>query len=186
MKKLAAVLALFTLALAVALPARAEQYLSGRIGLFDPDEGGFDTGFNLGLAYGVDLADLLPQAVKETPGLARVATEFGIGVYNAEHENRFFGDIDLTVIPLTVSAIYFHPIPNSPFEIYAGGGPGLYIAMLDTPGGDDSELEFGIHLLGGGAFNIDRQLALFAELRGDLVSGDVGGGFFNLGLKYKF
>lgn len=186
MKKLAAILALITLVLAAALPARAEQYVSGRIGLYDPDEGGFDTGINLGLAYGLGLGDLLPEAAKGNPGLAKVTTEFGIGVYNAEHDNRFFGDIDLTVIPLTVSAIFTHPIRNSPFELYAGGGPGLYIAMLDTPGGDDSELEFGIHLLGGGVFNIDRQLALFAELRGDLVTDDVGGGFLNFGVKYKF
>jgi len=40
MKKLAAVLALFTIALAAALPARA--------GFYFPDEGGFDTGYNLG------------------------------------------------------------------------------------------------------------------------------------------
>jgi hypothetical protein len=185
MKKLAALLVLFTLALA-AQPARAEQYLSGRVGFFFPDEGGFDTGYNLGLAYGLGLGDLLPQTVKDHPGLDKVTTEFGIGVYNAEHKRRFFGDIDLTVIPLTVSAIYNHPIPNSPFELYAGGGPGFYVAMVDTPGGDDSDLEFGIHVLGGGAFHLDRQLALFAELRADLVTDDVGGAFLNLGLKYRF
>lgn len=185
MKKLAAILALFTLALA-ASPAQAAQHLSGRIGLYSPDEGGFDTGFNLGLACGHGLGDLLPQTVKEHPELANVTTEFGIGVYNAEHENRFFGDIDLTVIPLTVSAIYNHAIPNSPFGLYVGGGPGFYFAMVDTPGGDESDLEFGIHLLGGGAFNIDKQLALFAEVRGDLVTDDVGGTFLNFGVKYKY
>lgn len=186
MKKLAAILALFTLALAAALPAQAEEFISGRIGLFDPEEGGFDTGYNLGLAYGFNLADILTETVKENPGLANVTTEFGIGIYNAERDIRFVGDIDLTVIPLTVSVIYNHPIQNTPFELYAGGGPGLYFAMLDTPVGDDSELEVGIHLLGGGAFNLDRQLALFAELRGDLVTDDVGGGFLNFGMKYKF
>jgi hypothetical protein len=186
MKKLAAVLALFTLALAAALPAQAEEFISGRAGFYFPDEGGFDTGYNFGLSYGFNLADILTETVKENPWVANVTTEIGIGVYNAEDDIRFVGDVDLTVIPLTVSVIYNHPIQGTPFEIYGGGGPGLYYAMVDTPFGDDSELEVGIHLLGGGAFNLDQQLALFAELRGDLATDDVGGGFLNFGLKYKF
>lgn len=186
MKKLVAVLALFALALAAVLPAQAEEFISGRAGFYFPDEGGFDTGYNFGLAYGFNLADILTETVKENPVIANVTTEFGIGIYNTERDIRFVGDIDLTVIPLTVSVLYNHPIQNTPFELYAGGGPGLYYAMVDAPGDDDSELEVGIHLLGGGAFNIDQQLALFAELRGDLATDDVGGGFLNFGLKYKF
>jgi hypothetical protein len=186
MKKLAAVLALFTLALAAALPAQAEEFISGRAGFYFPDEGGFDTGYNFGLAYGFNLADILTETVKENPGIANVTTEIGIGIYNTERDIRFVGDIDLTVIPLTVSVIYNHPIRNTPFELYAGGGPGLYYARVDAPGDDDSELEFGVHLLAGGAVNLQQQLALFAELRGDLVTDDVGGAFLNFGVKYKF
>lgn len=186
MRKLAAVLALCALALAAALSAQAEEFISGRAGFYFPDEGGFDTGYNFGLAYGFSLADILTESVKENPALANVTTEFGIGIYNAERDIRFVGDIDLTVIPLTVSLIYNHPIQDTPFELYAGGGPGLYFAMLDTPVGDDNELEFGIHLLAGGTFNLDPRIALFAELRGDLVTDDVGGGFLNFGVKYKF
>ena len=185
MKKLAAVLALFTLALAAALPAQAEEFISARAGFYFPDEGGFDTGYNLGFAYGFSLGDILTETVKENPAIANVTTEFGIGVYNAERDFRF-GDIDLTVIPLTVSLIYNHAIPDTLFELYAGGGPGLYYAMVDAPGDDDSELEFGVHLLAGGAVNLQQQLALFAELRGDLVTDDVGGAFLNFGVKYKF
>lgn len=185
MKKLTAVLALLTLALAAALPTQAEEFISGRAGFYFPDEGGFDTGPNFSLSYGFSLADILTESVKENPSLANVNTEFSLGVYNSEHDTRF-GDIDLTVIPFTVSFIYNHAIQGSPFDLYAGGGPGLYYAMVDAPGDDDSELEFGVHVLVGGAFNIDKQLAMFTELRGDLVTDDVGGGFFNFGLKYKF
>jgi hypothetical protein len=185
MRKLAAVLALFTLALATAIPAQAEQFISGRAGFYFPDEGGFDTGPNFSLSYGFSLADVLTESVKENPSLANVNTEFSLGFYNSERDTRF-GDIDLTVIPLTVSFTYNHPIPDTPFELYAGGGPGLYYARVDAPGDDDSEVEFGVHFLIGGAFNIDRQFAIFTELRGDLVTDDVGGGFLNFGLKYKF
>lgn len=186
MKKLAVVLALFTLALASALPAQAEEFISGRAGIYFPDEGGFDNGYNFSLGYGFSLADILTESAKENPALANITTEFNLGIYNADRDLRFFGDIDLTVIPLTVSLIYNHAIQGTPFEIYGGGGPGLYYARFDAPGDDDSELEFGVHLLAGGAFNIDRQFALFTELRGDLVTDDVGGGFLNFGLKYKF
>jgi hypothetical protein len=186
MKKLAAILTLFTLALAPALPAQAAEFISGRAGFYFPDEGGFDNGYNLSLSYGFNLADILTESAKENPALANITTEFSLGIYNAERDLRFFGDIDLTVIPLTVSFLYNHPIPGTPFEIYGGGGPGLYYARLDAPGDDDSELEIGVHLLAGGAYNLDRQLTLFTELRGDLVTDDVGGGFLNFGLKYKF
>jgi hypothetical protein len=186
MKKLAAVLALFTIALAAALPARAEEYISGRAGFYFPDEGGFDTGYNLGIAYGFSLGDILTEDVKTNPVLSKITTEFGLGVYNAERDVRFVGDIDLTVIPLTASVIYNHSIQGTLFELYAGGGAGLYYAMIDTPVGDDDEFEFGIHLLAGGAYNLDKQLALYTELRGDLVTDDIGGGFLNFGLKYKF
>jgi hypothetical protein len=186
MKKFAVCFALFTVALAAALPAQAEEYIRGRAGFYFSDEGGFDTGYNLGVAYGFSLGDILTEDVKTNPALARITTEFGLGVYNAERDVRFIGDIDLTVIPLTASVIYNHSIPGTPFELYAGGGAGLYYAMLDTPVGDDNELEFGIHLLAGGAYNLDKQLALFTEVRGDLVTEDVGGGFLNFGLKYTF
>jgi hypothetical protein len=186
MKKLAAVLALFALALTMSLPARAGEYISGRAGFYFPDEGGFDTGSNFGIAYGFSLGDILTEDVKENPALANINTEIGLGIYNAERDVRFVGDIDLTVVPLTVSFIYNHAVPGTPFEIYGGGGPGLYYAMVDTPFGDDSELEFGVHLLAGGAYNLDNRLSLFTELRGDLVTDDVGGGFLNFGVKYKF
>lgn len=186
MKKLAAVLALFTLSLAAALPVQAAEFISGRAGFYFPDEGGFDNGYNLGVSYGFNLSDILTETVKANPAIANVTTEVGIGIYHAERDFRFFGDIELTVIPLTVSFIYNQPIPDTLFEIYGGGGPGLYYAMLDAPGDDDSELEFGVHLLAGGALNLQQQLALFAELRGDLVTDDVGGGFLNFGVRYKF
>lgn len=185
MKKLATVLALFTLSLAAALPAPAAEFISGRAGFYFPDEGGFDTGPNFSLSYGFSLADILTDSVQENPALANVHTEFSLGIYSSERDTRF-GDIDLTVIPLTVSFIYNHAIQGSPFELYGGGGPGLYFAEVDAPGGDDSELEFGVHFLVGGAFNLDTNLALFTELRGDLVTDDVGGGFLNFGVKYKF
>jgi len=185
MKKLATVLALFTLSLAAALPVQAAEFISGRAGFYFPDEGGFDTGPNFSLSYGFSLADILTDSAKENPALANVNTEFTLGIYSSERDTRF-GDIDLTVIPVTVSFTYHHPIQGSPFELYAGGGPGLYYAMVDAPGDDDNELEFGVHVLVGAAFNLNSNLALFTELRGDLVTNDVGGGFLNFGLKYKF
>lgn len=185
MKKLAAVLAFITLTLAVSLPAQAAEFISGRAGFYFPDEGGFDTGPNFSLSYGFSLADILTDSAQENPALANVNTEFSLGIYSSERDTRF-GDIDLTVIPLTVSFTYNHAIQGSLFDIYAGGGPGLYYARVDAPGDDDSEFEFGVHVLVGGAFNLDRNLALFTELRGDLVTDDVGGGFLNFGVKFKF
>ena len=173
MKKLATCLALLTLALATALPAYSAEYISGRAGLYFPDESALDTGYNFGIAYGFNFT--------QNPN---VYAEFATGFYGAELERD--SSFDLTVIPFTASLILNHTITGTPFELYAGAGPGLYLAMVDSPWGDDSELELGVHLMGGGAFNIDNQFALFAELRGDLVTDDVGGAFLNFGLKYKF
>ena len=173
MKKLAICLALFTLALATALPAQSAEYISGRAGLYFPDESAFDTGYNFGIAYGFTFS--------QNPN---VYAEFATGFYGTELKRN--SSVDLTVIPFPASLILNHAITGTPFELYAGAGPGLYLAMLDSPLDDDTELELGVHLVGGGAFNIDSQFALFAELRGDLVTDDVGGAFLNFGLKYKF
>lgn len=185
MKNLATVLVISILVLTVASSAMADPYVSGRGGAYFPDKGGFDTGYNFGFSYGVSLGDIMTESVKYNPGLSRITTEFGIGVYNAERDLPY-GDVDLTVVPLTASVIYNLPIHNSPFDLYAGGGPGFYIATVDAPGDDDTDLEFGVHLVAGAAFNVDTQLAFFTELRGDLVTDDVGGGFLNFGVKYKF
>jgi opacity protein-like surface antigen len=84
---------------------------------------------------------------------------------------------------------------SGPFSLYGGGGLGLYYAMLEakvsdpffgTYTEDDSELKLGLHLVGGGRFQLNNQLDLTSELKYVAVSDDIGGVSLNFGVKFNF
>lgn len=171
----------------------AGQYVTGKLGVYFPDESAFDDGTNVEAAFGWDYSDLFPGAATQNPVLKNVTLEAGIGYYEADFsENTPFGRVkgDLSVVPLTLTGIYHHPLSGTDFNLYGGAGLGLYFSEVDVRvdglKDDDSSVEFGMRLVGGGEYLIRPQFSFGAELRLDLVSDDVGGVFVNVGGKYRF
>ncbi len=195
--------AVWMLVLALVLgagPAMAGQYGAVRAGFYFPEESDFDNGMHLEAAFGMGLGDLAPGAVQGSPGLSRVNLEAAIGYYESDddrHWNNGNYDYEYSVVPLLVRGIFNAPLEGTPVSFYGGAGLGLYIVNSEVrfrnPGilikEDETDLEFGVHALGGVSIDITDRAAFLAELRGDLVSDsifDVGGGFLNFGLRLGF
>ena len=167
-----------------ATSASAEQYVTGKIGAYFPEaDYAFDMGLNLRAALGKTIVEA---------GKGDVNAEIGIGYYSPGEKNNGFS---LNVIPLTATAIYNMPFPNSPIEFYGGAGLGLYYWWQETSviipffgeiGSDIDGLDLGINLVGGALFNVNEKFGISAELEYDLVTDDVGGLFLNVGAKYRF
>jgi opacity protein-like surface antigen len=197
------ILALISVMLFVfASSALADNYVTGKIGVYFPTESAFDNGFNIEVAYGIDIADIT--------GVDNLALEVGLGYYEASFDESwvFFGqtfrsDFDLSVIPVTATAVYTHEI-NDRLSLFGGGGLGLYrakleVAMTDfdpftgttqTVSGDTTTTRLGLQLVGGGLYHLNDQVGLSAELKyvgaGSVSGADIGGMFLNAGIRYRF
>lgn len=207
MKKLTVMVVLATAWLMIGSTVWADTYFTGQLGLFDPEEDSvLDTGYNLEVAYGKSLVDVFPGLGANHSAWNNVTAELAIGYRHADGEIRVtsFGTTittktDLDVIPVTLAAVYTHEMTGSPFKFYGGAGPGIYYASTDakvtttgpflvprTVSDDDSDIKFGVLLKGGVLFSLNERLDLSGGAQMDLVSDDVGGICFNIGMRYYF
>jgi opacity protein-like surface antigen len=184
--------------------AMADNYVTGKVGIYFPSESAFDNGFNIEAAYGMDIFDMT--------GIDNLALEVGLGYYKASWDQTMTNtfstsktDADLTVIPLTATAIYTYELDDG-FSFFGGAGLGLYWAEreieittttnifgeIETTSSSmsSSTTNLGLHLVGGGRYQLNDQMALSAELKyvgaGSVSGADVGGMFLNVGIKYNF
>ncbi|HKL48860.1 MAG TPA: outer membrane beta-barrel protein [Desulfuromonadales bacterium] len=168
-----------------ATAAAADRYAVGKLGVFFPDESGFDEGPNLEVAMGWGMSEIAPRAVSDNPALADLAIEAGIGAYASDSDSAF-GETEFTVMPVTLTGLYRIPLRGTPVEFHAGAGPGLYLAWIETPGDDDLEFEIGLHVQVGADLQLTENLALVTELKANTVTEDIDGAFFNVGLRSRF
>lgn len=170
------------------------DYWTAEAGFFSSDESVFDTGFTLQGALGTPATSLFPSLTQSNPIWSKVSFEAGIGYSHAEFEESvvLYGipllsiDGSVDVIPITATALVRHPL-NTDFEIYGGGGLGLYYVKLEAAGYDDSSFEFGLHLQGGIAYNLNDQFDLTAEIQWATVGEDSAGGTnFVFGVRKSF
>jgi opacity protein-like surface antigen len=157
------------------MPARLSaqdrtSYVSGKLGVYEPsgdlDDQGFGTGFNLEATLGTHLNRYL--SVEGTTGFFITDADFAVF-------SSFFGfgeeEDTLFVYPFEVSLRATAPLGR--VNLYCGGGPGFYIAVLNSEldfGGfedDDSDADavFGGHLFGGMDFLISERMFLGVEAR---------------------
>jgi hypothetical protein len=80
---------------------------------------------------------------------------------------------NVTLVALNIEFAYWIPIRNSPWSLYAGGGPAANIYAFDEPltgRADDSEIRGGFNILVG----VQHQRGLFTELKvGAIDSPDI-------------
>lgn len=178
MKKLLVASALLLLSVA---PAMANSYYGkGTIGIFSPEESGFDSTASLYVAVGTSLKQQLN---------APVSAELGIGY--ASPSERF---VDITVIPVTVTALYEIPLKDPKVSLNVGGGLGLYFWEVEVDGGffgnfNDDGTELGLHLQAGADFKLNKQTSLVGELKWSAAEADgaeIGGVSANVGAKVNF
>lgn len=145
-----------------------DGYLSFKGGMYWPigdlEDLDFDSGFNGEVVVGMYV----------NPNLA---LEFGAGYFHTEAEIEeidFEEENDVWVIPVIVNIKGVLPLER--FELYGGGGFGLYFANMDVDGEDfltgkyeaeDDETVFGGHILAG--FNIDLSRHFFLGVEGKYV-----------------
>lgn len=178
MKKLLVASALLLL---FVTPAMAKNfYGKGTLGIFSPDESGLDSTVSLYAAVGTSLKEQLH---------APVSAELGIGY--ASPSAPF---VDITVIPVTVTALYEIPLKDPRVALNVGGGLGLYFWDVEVDNGffggfHDEGTELGIHLQAGLDFKLDKQTSLVGELKwsaADADGAEVGGVSANVGAKINF
>jgi outer membrane protein W len=207
MKKLTVIMAMALCFLMVSSTVWADNYLTLKTGLFFPENDDvLDSGYNVQAAFGKSLVDLFPALAAKGAAWKNVSAELGIGYRHADGEEEVssFGTTvkthqDLDVIPVTLVAFYTYEIADSGFKIYGGAGPGLYFAFTDTDvtttsiytgttktSDDDSTQKFGVVLKGGALYSLNPQWELSAALQKDIVSDDVGGLCFNIGVRIHF
>lgn len=162
-----------------AIAEKPASYGIIKVGFYSPngdlEDLDFDTGFNGEIVLG---SYLHPN----------IAMEVGVGYFQTDASNP---DIDLWVIPLTLTTKVLYPIEK--FEPFALAGIGLYFEELDL-GEDDDDTVFGFHLGAGANYNITEDIffgvegkylwsgeAKFASLEADLDGFLVTG---NLGLRF--
>jgi hypothetical protein len=178
MKKVAL---LFVLLFAFASTAAAQPYFIGKLGVYLPDHGWLDDGYNLEGAYGRPFGAFFPDAVRRQPWLRNVNLEGSVGLYGADYSRRSGRSGGIFAIPVAVSALFHHTI-NQQLDVYAG--PGLGAAIVSDDWGS-SGLKVGPRLAAGGFYNFSPQFALGAELRHDLTTGRAGGSFLNFGARFR-
>ena len=81
---------------------------------------------------------------------------------------------NVTLVALNIEFAYWLPIRNSPWSMYAGGGPAANIYSFDDDfpgrGNDDSEIRGGFNLL----FGLQHDGGLFTEVKvGTIDSPDI-------------
>lgn len=175
MKKLLVASALLLLSVA---PAMANNYYGkGTIGIFSPDESGLDSTVSLYAAVGTSLKKQFN---------APVSGELGIGY--ASPSAPF---IDITIIPVTVTALYEIPLKDPRVALNVGGGLGLYFWEVEVDNGffggfQDDGTELGLHLQAGLDYKLNKQTSLVGELKwsgADADGADIGGVSVNFGAK---
>jgi hypothetical protein len=178
MKKLLVASALLLLSVA---PAMANNYYGkGTIGIFSPDESGLDSTVSLYGAIGTSLKEQFN---------APVSAELGIGY--ASPSERF---VDVTIIPVTVTALYEIPLRDPRFALNVGGGLGLYFWDVEVDNGffggfEDDGVELGLHLQAGLDYKLNKQTSLVGELKWSAAEADdveIGGVSANVGAKINF
>lgn len=170
------------------------NYWTAEAGFFSSDESAFDTGFTFQGAIGTPATSFFPSLAQGNPIWSKVSFEAGVGYSHAEFDESIviYGAANLTidgtvdVLPVTATALVHHPL-NTDFEIYGGGGLGLYYVKVEAAGYDDSSFEFGLHLQGGIAYHLNDQLDLTAEIQLAAVGEDSAGGTnFVFGVRKSF
>ena len=176
MKKLLLASALLLLSVA---PAMANNYYGkGTIGIFSPEENGLDSTVSLYGAVGTSLRKQFN---------APISGELGIG-YASPSESF----VDVTIIPVTVTALYEIPLRDPRFALNVGGGLGLYFWDVEVDSGlfggnfQDDGTELGLHLQAGLDYKLNNQTALVGELKWSAAEADdveIGGVSTNFGVK---
>jgi len=174
MKKLLIASALLLLSV---VPAMANNYYGkGTIGIFSPDESGIDSTVSLYAAVGTSLKKQFN---------APVSGEIGIGY--ASPSAPF---VDITIIPVTVTALYEIPLKDPRVALNVGGGLGLYFWDIEVDNGffgfQDDGTELGLHLQAGLDYKLNKQTSLVGELKwsgADADGADIGGVSVNFGAK---
>ena len=166
--------------------AQASPYIIGKLGLYVPDDGAFESGIGMRGAFGLSFRDL-GFGSEPRPGswLDKMKVEAGLGYYSADIDIPGARG-DLTVIPLTVSAIFEHRLPTVPIDLRAGVGLGTYFAEYDTSVRNKSTVKQGLYLNAGVIYNINEKFGIVGDVDYDMASGDVGGWMLNGGLRYRF
>lgn len=163
--------------------AYAENYWTAEVGMFSSDESAFDTGFTLQGALGTSATSLFPSLAQGNPIWPKVSFEAGVGYSHAEFEHSIviYGppyisiDGSVDVIPVTATVLVRHSL-DAKFELYGGGGLGMYYVKLEAGGYDDSSFELGLHLNGGVAYSLNDQFDLTGEFQWATVGEDSAGG----------
>lgn len=146
-----------------------KNYGSLTIGMNQPtgdlDDAGYDAGVNIAATYGRYLAKNL-------------VVEGSIGSFFADQDfsgrTSFTGNYTREDIVSTSSILgtMKGELPLGPVTLFAGGGVGLYLVILDSEidtsrlgdlDADDSDSVFGAHVVVGGKFNITPRVFLGVE-----------------------
>lgn len=172
MKKLllAVVVLLFS-----ATPVLAQSYTKLTIGYLSPEESELDSTAHFYAGFGNSL-----QGITGVP----IDAEVGIGYYSPSA-----GPIDVTVIPVTLTALYNLPFGTDSWSFNLGGGLGFYFWKAEVGSFRlDDGTELGFHLQGGTEFALSDQFALIGEVKWATASDgiDLGGTSVNVGLKVNF
>lgn len=190
-------LTLAFLACAAATTAEAQRagspnYIVARVGMFEPTSDDLeDFGFDAGFAGEIVLGRYL------NPNLAG---ELGLGYFGTSMEDEF-GEIDVSVVPITASAKFLLPLGG--IEPYGVIGLGVYRSTYEdddyTFGSyDDTAMALGLHFGGGMQINISPTAFLGADLRyvvvepefdagdGTEFEAEIGGLQLNLAAGFRF
>jgi opacity protein-like surface antigen len=176
-----------SLSVLLAVPATAAPpkpwYASLKAGVFLPnnDSDGldeFDPGVTIEGAFG-----FRPHR--------NFAAELGVAWYRAQSDDL---DIDLDVVPVTLTAKGILPLLGDRLELFGGAGVGYYFASWDPDEGDEEdEGSFGYHLVAGADYKLTSSVAIgiegkyfWAEPDVDSQDVQIGGGIITAGVKYLF
>lgn len=169
MKKLLVLTAVLLLSVA---PAMAGQfYGKGTVGYDIPNESEADNYFDISVAGGMNLNDMVG---------APVSVELGLGYHMPE---------DIDIFAVTLTGLYELPVEVTDFAFNVGAGIGMYNWSYDVAGYSDDGSDFGWHLQAGADYKLNDQVALVGELRYasvDVDGDDLGATSINLGAKYNF
>jgi len=186
MKKLARnMLVVLSVLLLSASLAQASSYVIGKLGTYFPEDSAYESGFGLRGAYGMSFRDL-GFGRDPRPGslLDKLLVEVGVGVYTADVDAAGQSG-DITVMPVTVSGVFVHRLPNLPVDLRAAVGLGTYFTEIDTTFEDDSSVEQGLYLNAGAIYHLNEQFGVLVDIDFDNADADVGGWMLNAGIVYR-
>ena len=160
-----------------AAPALAGSYAKGTVGYFSPTENDLDGSYLVHAAVGSDFG-------------GPVSAELGVGYTAPDADGA-----DVTIIPITLTALYELPLNLTDVAFNVGAGVGMYMWDIDIDGGGSEDgNDFGYHVQAGAEFKLNEQVSLIGEVKwakvdleiddGDEVDG--GGASFNVGGKFNF